>query len=499
MNLTTLKKSFSRYLPELSRRKNEDKPMVYLFEFAGAIGSGKTATTEAVSELIDKCGVRKNYMIINIFEDILSKDNKEAIDDFYASGSQDDSELENTICGKRIMTLINALNVALKSDVKTIVISDRSVEEDIAFIDMLIKKHESNNENDIVDKLFTIKVNIETFLNELDEFDSRVIHKIIYLNPGINNALDRIRHRGRPSEQQIDSELLETLTFSPEDFRGADEDIYVIDNAEFNINETALMAFERIIWEIATPNENCSPLPLHKMLVSFYGVPGSGKTHFLKELETKLSQFSFKNGCDPDFDAVVKDESDEADIVEAQRKVYEATGNQMSADEMQTWIDKRRIADFESCMNERFCAFTFTDVGPLTSVVFRNATDCVDKREDNEYAEWFVNADGAYHEFDIFVNVVVEPTEGLSEVRKHIKERGRPGEYEYFTEEKLGQIQELIREQINKQPNGEPRIDGTYHINVVCKNDYSDAAVDKMFHSVMETMRNAVIGYSESR
>jgi deoxyadenosine/deoxycytidine kinase len=495
LNLTTLKSSFWRYLPKMNREENKDKPMVYLFEFAGAIGSGKTATAEAVSELIDECGIRKNYVVINIFEDIVDDDNKKAIEDFYASGSQDDGELENTICSKRIRTLISALNVALNCDQKTIIISDRSVEEDIVFINKLLTKHKEDSDQEISDKLYTIRTNIETFLSDINEFKSRVIHKIIYLDPGLDNAIKRIRHRGRPSEQQISYELLDTLTIGPKGFSKGD--VHIIENANFDIKETALMAYERIIWELSTPNE-IHHLPLHKMLVSFYGVPGSGKTHFLKELETKLSQFSFKNGCDPDFDAVVKDESDEADIVEAQRKVYESDDNPMSPDKMQSWIDKRRIADFEACKDDHFCAFTFTDVGPLTSVVFRNSTDCVNKNENNHYAKWFVNADGG--DFDIFVNVVVEPTEGLSEVRRHIKDRGRPGEYEYFTEEKLDQIQELIREQINKQPNGTPEeYDGTYHAMVVCENDYSNASVDKMFHAVMETIRNAVIGYSASR
>ncbi len=495
LNLTTLKSSFWRYLPKMNRDENKDKPMVYLFEFAGAIGSGKTATAEAVSELIDKCGIRKDYVIINIFENILDDDNKKAIEDFYASGSKDDSELENTICGNRMMTLINALNVALNLDQKTIIISDRSIEEDIVFINKLLANHDGDSELEISDKLCTIRTNIETFLSNINEFKSRIIHKILYLDPGLDNAIKRIRRRGRPSEQQISYELLDTLTMGPEDFSNGD--VHVIENADFDIKETALMSYERIIWELATL-DGAHGLPLHKVLISFYGVPGSGKTYFLKELETKLSQFSFSEGCDPDFGAVVRDKSDEADIVEAQRKVYESADNQMSADEMQSWIDERRIADFDACQDDHFCAFTFTDVGPLTSVVFRNSTDCTDKNENDDYAKWFVATDGG--DFDIFVNVVVEPTEGLSEVRSHIKDRGRPGEYEYFTEEKLGQIQELIREQINKQPNGTPeKYNGTYHTMVVCENDYSNASVEKMFHSVMETIRNAVIGYSASR
>lgn len=494
-NLTTLKESFWRYLPKMNRNENKDKPMVYLFEFAGAIGSGKTATADAVTELLSLCGITETYRVFKLNEDILNKDNKKAIEDFYASGSEDDSELENTICGNRIRTLIDTLNVALSCEEKTIIVSDRSVEEDIAFINMLLAKHKSKDlASEVIDRLYTIRLNIETFLSNINEFESRVIHKILYLKPGLDNAIKRIRHRGRPSEQQIGYELLDALTVEPSGFSKGD--VYVIKNADFDIKETAFMAYERIIWELASPNE-AHGLPLHKMLVSFYGVPGSGKTYFLKELKNKLEQFSFDNGCDPDFDAIVKDESDEKDIVEEQRKVYESDGNPMTADDMQSWIDKRRIEDFEECVDDHFCAFTFTDVGPLTSVIFRKSTDCIDKSENNDYAKWFVNSDGG--NFDIFVNVIVEPAEGLQEVRCHIKDRGRPGEYEYFTEEKLDQIQELIREQINKQPNGTSNDGSTYHTMVVCENDYSDTSVDKMFHFVMEAMRNAVIGYSASR
>lgn len=493
MDLTTLKNSFFEYLPNIRREivGHSALPFVHLFEFAGAIGSGKTATTDAVIEMLHQCGIDNKFRIFKLNEDIINDDNKKAIDDFYANGSKDDSQLENTICGNRIQMLIDALNVALNCGKESIIISDRAVEEDCAFIDSLLNKCQ---EVEVAGRLKTIKLNIKQFLSDINRFQTRIIHHVLYLDPGIDNAIKRIRHRGRPNEQQIDSELLSELTTDPDEFENGE--VHVIDNANFDIKETALMAYERIIWEIATP-QSSQYLPLHKLLVSFYGVPGSGKSYFVKEMSERLSRFSFEDeGCDPDFCCSVLDQSEERDIMDAQREVYEDTGKQLSPDLMQDWIDQRRIGEFENQI-DHFCAFTFTDVGPITSAVFRETTGCLNKSEKNGYSDWFVDTDGG--DFDIFVNVVVLPSGGLSEVRQHIKDRGRPGEYEYFTEERLDNINETIRLQINKQSAGVSEFGATYNVMVVCENDYSQASVDKMFHSVMETIRNAVIGYSASR
>lgn len=494
IDLTTLKGSFERYFNDLDfyiNNKPSEKSLVYLFEFAGPIGSGKTATADAVAEMLAQCKFVKQtgYHIFKLNEDIISEENKKAIEEFY-KGQKDGSELEKVICGNRMQMLIDSLNVALSKKEPSIIISDRSIEEDKEFINFLISR---SADWDASDKLYTIKTNINNFLETINLTKTRIVHNILYLNPGLDVAIDRIRRRGRPNEQQINCKTLEELTKDPNHFINGN--VHVIENDGLNVDETAFMAYERIIWEVAPPKKHHN-VPLHKMLVSFYGVPGSGKTYFLEKIKEKMSQFGEDSNCEPDFDAIIKDGSDDDEMVEAQRKVYEENNGRLTPDEMQNWIDTRRLNDFEDSLDDHFCAFVFTDVGPLTSAIFRKSTGCEPVLSDN-YFYWFSDVGGG--DFDIFVNVVVEPSGGLSEVRNHIKERGRPGEYEYFTEEKLDEINELIREQINMQPNGRTNFGRTYHTFVVCKNDYSDESVDNMFHSVMETMRNAVIGYSASR
>lgn len=495
IDLTTLKGSFERYFNDLDFYKDNkptEKSLVHLFEFAGPIGSGKTATADAVAEMLAQCKFVKQtgYHIFKLNEDIISEENKKAIAEFY-EGQKDGSELEKVICGNRMQMLIDSLNVALSKEEPSIIISDRSIEEDIQFIEYLMSR---SSDWDVSDKLYTIITNINNFLETINLTRTRIIHNILYLNPGLDTAIERIRHRGRPNEQQINYTTLVELTTNPKCFQNGN--VRVIENGSLNVEETALMAYERIIWEVA-PLRKCHNIPLHRMLVSFYGVPGSGKTYFLEKIKEKMSQFGHDAECEPDFDAVIKDGSDDDEMVEAQRKVYEENNGRLTPDEMQSWIDNRRLNDFDDLLSDHFCAFVFTDVGPLTSEIFRKSTGCKPVLSDN-YFYWFSDVGGG--DFDIFVNVVVEPSGGLSEVRNHIKERGRPGEYEYFTEEKLDEINELIREQINTQPNGRTSNFGSaYHTFVVCKNDYSDESVNNMFHSVMETMRNAVIGYSASR
>ena len=453
MDLTKLKKSFSDYLPKL--KSGEGK--IHLFEFAGAIGSGKSATTESVVEMMTAVGIP----VTKLNEDILSEDNKKAIDDFYASGSNDDGELENTICGNRIKMLINALNVALDCDNDHIIVSDRAVEEDLSFIDMLIKKHRaSDNDQKVLDKLYTVRSNICLFLSNINETGSRVDHHIVYLNPGLYKALDRIRRRGRPNEQQMDVKTLRMLTKSPYSFRFGK--VHIIDNSYLSAKETAFVAFEEISEKVFGKRD--------RVLVSMYGVPGSGKTYMAKKFCEKMPKF-YDDLC-----VLVLDRSDESEMEEEQRKVYEGENGALGNDDMQNFIDKRRIDSFAKVIGDVSPLITVTDVGPLTSQIFRKFYG---SKEDDSYKNFLANSLG----FDICLNVVIKPVGGMNEVRKHIDKRGRPGEYQYFTECRLGEISDIIAEQV---------LFGT-NMATICENDYSEVSVEKMFHVIMETMINAVI------
>ena len=140
---------------------------------------------------------------------------------------------------------------------------------------------------------------------------------------------------------------------------------------------------------------------------------------------------------------------------------------------MQNFIDKRRIDSFVKAIGNVNPLFTVTDVGPLTSQIFRKFYG---SKEDNSYKNFLTNNLG----FNICFNVVIKPVGGMIEVRKHIDKRGRPGEYQYFTECKLGEISDIITEQVLDDP-------------ICCENDYSEVSSEKMFHVIMETIINVVI------
>lgn len=468
-DLTTLKSSFDRYFKSIYSKK----PFVYLFEFAGPIGAGKTATSDATVSFLEECKINKNFKIYHINEDIYSDENKKAISDFY-SGKGDAAELENIICGNRIKSLIETINVALSDNSPSIIISDRAVEEDCAFV-MKLKRDCPKKQYETIDKLEVIILNISKFLATLNHTKSRIVHNVIYLNPGLETAIDRIRHRGRPDEQQINIKKLRELTTDPQAFENGK--VHIIENKNLDIEETALMSFEKIIWECASPSGK-PKMPLHKILVSFYGVPGSGKTFFVKALSERLASFRADGYDDmPDFAAAICDESDEDDIMGKQEAVYEGDSEALDADSMQKLLDERRIWQFEELDDDHMCAFTFTDIGPETSAIFQKFTG---SKEDKTYAAWF------FGRYDMVLNVLVTPGNGdLNVVRDHIKERGRPGEYDYFTVDRLSELSKEL----------ESRVCGPDSKCLLLQNNYSMKSVDDMFHLVMQFIAFNVIGY----
>ena len=470
---TTLVKSFCDLMPNL---RMLGMP-VFLFEFAGAIGSGKTVTSKITVEFLKRCKSSRNYKILTLNEDITSDGNKKAIEDFYA-GNSNDADLETVICGKRMKSLIRVLNSALKvannEERLVIIVSDRAIEEDLTFINNLLIKHRFDDDRTISNRLQTICENIETFVNDIQNDKSRVIHEVIYLKPDLETAISRIRKRGRPSEQQISKELLKSLTTDPCEFAGHAE---IINNTFLTERECALVALRHIrslcdfFMSCSIRNSN----RLGKVLISFYGVPGSGKTYLVNRITEKIKEVS---GFTP---TRVLDDSDCKEMVDAQNEVYTEASQKLTPDEMQDWIDRRRIDSFKSAVLNGLSSLVFTDVGSQTSIVFRKTSGCINVDEKNDYAKWF-DESGV---FDSFVNVVVAPKSGgLAEVRNHIKERGRPGEYEYFTEERLFEI--------DKEINNYVRNDNTVHV----ENDYTEECVMDVFHKVMESLINATIGSS---
>lgn len=438
-----------------------NKKSIYLFEFAGPIGSGKSSTANELVKLIKECGIfsKENVNVVLVQEDITSDKTRTAIEDFYTSGKKDFSELENIICGERIKTLIKTINEVKSSDYnRNVIISDRSIVEDIKFIDSLMSKCDDKNE---IKALRTIKNNIKSFIKVLQ---NTVKCNIVYLDCGLEKAIERIAKRGRPKESQIDEKKLKELTT---DVNCLNYGVtpFVIKNKNMSAEDCALVSL-CLIGRIVLKKHTY-------ILVSFYGVPGSGKSHFV----SKLGDYLTEKHCEE-----VLDRSEDARMVEEQRKIYEKDKGNLSPDDIQDLIDDIRKSQFRSAYYHRYDKFVVTDVGPMTSEVFRNFTKC---KEDDSYIK--ETEEG----YNIFINVVVNPYG----VREHIKLRNRPGEYEYFTDERLYGIRSEIEDCLNSLPNGFDENKNKYYTYVCCENSYNKECTNIMIKNVMETIKNAIIGY----
>lgn len=440
---------------------------IYLLEFGGAIGAGKSETAEEVYMMLKGLGGTGKYDIRILREDIQSAANKKAIDDFY-NGNGSPVELERQICGSRLEMLLKTIE-SHPDTCSLIIVSDRAIEDDLVFIRSILRtKVMSENEKS---ELAAIVDNISEFVRELDEMDSAIMHTTIYLEPTPEEALARIRKRGRPNEQQIDKATLRRLT--GESDKLICKDVVSIDNSDLTVLETGTLS-ALVLWNRLDIIDN--------VLVSVYGVPGVGKSKLASVLTGWLQM------CEPrnmnSLIVGVPDRSDDEDIKAEQSLVYEGhTGAAMSPDSMQNWIDNRRLGDFESSRSFYPSALlTITDVGPRTSEVFCKATGC--SEEHSGYREWFRNQ---YHKY---LNVVVQPAAGgYRNVREHIKERGRPGEYEYFTEERLQEIGVLISVRME-----EVKFD-TNWTTVFTTNGYTKATLSSMFRDVMKAL-HALIRYT---
>lgn len=451
---------------------------IFLFEFAGPIGAGKSETAKEMVKLLDEMHL-DDFVVVSLEEDINSEDTKKAIDDFYSGKSSSPSTLEKIICGKRLSNLIQVFSLhKARNDARpTIIISDRAIEEDCQFIYHLL---ENTKDADEVDGLNAIIDNIKSFAEELNDANSAVFQSIFYLDPGFKVALQRIKKRGRPSEAQLSEVDIEELTTDPCDFVYSNNLTY-LDNSNLTARETATMLTAKLCWTCASPDNSMPSPPLMKLLVSFYGVPGSGKTSFVKALTQRLSDLAWPN-CDPSFAEPFLDDSDGMEIEEQQRRVYEVSSLAMSPEDMQKYIDERRLEDFHEISSDEtyFSAIAFTDIGPLTSNIFRmHFGQLLDSRYLTETEK----------PYDFFLNVVVMP-DSIRHCRDAIRRRNRPGEYEWFNSVRLGDIQSNINVLVltDKRKNV---------LNVVINNNYDEESIDEMCKTVMEKVRDALIRHSE--
>lgn len=472
IDLTKPKSDFKRYIPQVQ----ETYHPVFFFEFAGPIGAGKSETCRELFYLLNEMKIpQQGWRVDLLEEDIYSESTKSAIDDFYSGKSDSPSELEKTICSTRLQMLINSFLLHKQTgNIPRIILSDRAFEEDTVFIYNLLANETRENE---IEHLNNIKDNIKQFAEELNDINSAVIHYVIYLNPGLSEALNRIKKRGRPSEQQLSFISLSNLTSDP--LRTFAGNVLTYGNKDISARETSTLLANIILDEINSYG-TYAELPAPKVLLSAYGVPGSGKTSLIRRLYGNLIGFSHE------FD-VFLDDSDSDEIVEKQKLVYEDSTECLTPEEMQKYIDKRRIEGFRELIRDsKGKSLMLTDIGPQTSNIFRSTNGL--KLD----AEYLMELEGNY---DVLVNAMVFPdleSTSWTRCRRAIKERGRPGEYEWFTEERLECINVAMRQMV--QTDERKNV-----FNVELDNLYTEESLEEMFHQTMEGLRNALIRYATSR
>lgn len=463
INLELIKTSLleiSRHIPDVRERQWP----IFLVEMAGAIGSGKSETVNELRKIFnvaEESGkLFEDFGVTYIYEDIVSEKTASAIRSFY-EGGMDGDELENIICSARINNLLTTLR-NLSDDRPWLVISDRSIEEDCPFIEDLYKK---------TDDCYTrvnlqhIKNLIKCFVQQMSKINSAIVHCVVYLETEPEEALNRIRKRGRPSESQIDIQRLIELTLPYKDVQAGA--VCSINNTAMSAKYTALICY-MLICQWLEHFGTLDDIP--KLLVSFYGVPGVGKTTLMNAVWRELCYCADK----------IQDRSDEPVMMEEQRKVYEQKYDKMSPDKIQNMIDERRLCDYYNVCEywERVGAgartplFFITDVGPYTSYIFRNVTGCEqDDTYEKETEKYFTR----------FLNVVVRPKHGdLSLVVEAIKRRGRPGETSGLNTEYLQRVSD--------------EIDFTMCDVVRVENDYTQDAKQLMTRIVMEAIYDAIVG-----
>lgn len=436
---------------------NENFGNITILEICGAVGSGKSETVKELEILVNKSenfGMGDDAEFTFLYEDIQSEETKAAIKGFY-NHTMPAVELERIICSNRINNYINAIH--RKSDKKhRFIISDRSILEDIPFIKTLITEDNRSELTNIID-------NINEIYNVFGRWGLNVIK--YKLDPGLDICLERIRKRNRPSEKEINKDLLWRLSLGIPVKRE-------FDNSATNPEETALMlfcAFYRDWFEMSD-----SQLPPPKVLVSLYGIPGSGKTTLLRAMEYMLSIPNAK---------FIEDISESEDIKEMQKNVYTENPERMTPSEVQLVLDKRRIAMFEEQVDDE-TDFVFTDIGPKTSEIFRRVTNCeLDDTYDKTLSE----------NFDMFLNVVLSP-ESLESVVERIKMRGRPGEEEGLNTIYLGKLwDEIGHLNCGSYHNGKPK----HTINDT--NYYNTESLYNIFDNIMWELRHAITFYFRFR
>ena len=178
------------------------KSKIFLVEFAGKIGSGKSETAKELQKLIEtKVKDGRDYVQF----DFMYEEVGAPVEDFY-KGQSSPAVIEETICGNRMRKLSEAvcnMDKRLKGNGIGVIISDRSIPEDIPFIDKLELELPENSDEE-KSSLRRVKENVKNLDLAMFDMSPQKFDRIIFeLTTPADECVSRIKKRGRSFEGEL--------------------------------------------------------------------------------------------------------------------------------------------------------------------------------------------------------------------------------------------------------------------------------------------------------
>lgn len=408
-----------------------------LFEMCGAIGCGKTAIVKGMEKLYNDIVSSHKRLperlqselhlpkIRFVYEDVTSDACLSAIESYY-NGTISSVQMEGIITQKHIANLLDQMDGI---DHNEVIISDRSIIEDLLFIDELYKQGRVEPLDSPA--MEAIADNVKSVARALNQQWSRSWR--ILINTPIDECLRRISKRGRPFEGSINADTLKPLVL-PREFCN------LITNFDPSLSETACataMFIEIINFVRACTRSSLRDIAevqpttfIPKTLISLYGIPGVGKTFILKAIENLFDRVSWPEA------PIIYDGSDSKPRLDLMNAVY--GGAEIPPNVVQYQIDNERYKSMASKVNLNH--FLFTDVGSETSNIFTKVNNC---SPPCIMPPNLTYSDAVKSMFGKELNINLHS--GMEDVLKRINMRGRHNEYKGLTVGYLGEILKGIR------------------------------------------------------
>lgn len=332
MGYRNLEESFRR----LAAQRHKNITIVQMF---GAIGCGKSTIVSEIEDIVTSTKHSDKFKFVR--EKHLEIDG--SVSEYYAglSGAAKFVELEHVICGDRLDTLVAAIEDAPEG---SIIITDRSILEDITFIRQYIDNEMDKNNPQECLGLMRFADDIES----VDYILGTLFHCLnIRVETPYEVCKERTIIRGREFERTLTAEKIENLDkyseLYVEDFPKLDGEFH----PRLNASIILLMLGKRIVGR--------------NICVSVYGLPGSGKSTVCDRIWKMLPIRGFE---------YLYDNSDTKSRRNVMRGQYSEKLFDGSA--LQCYLDIERIGDLKDVMNG---GALITDIGAATSKIFSRAND----------------------------------------------------------------------------------------------------------------------------